>query len=468
MGDNKKAAELILKIDREELNQRGDEEGNTALHIATILNNNEICERILTRSPEASKTVNKNGLTELHFANMAGQKDVYEMIIKKDPQAIYAIDKKGLNVQNYANLGGNKEIILSILDKLPMAQNHLNLKELTPSSLKLNSNHQLIERIIELSEMTPYKFLFLQEIIKVYPLSKDITIQIHKFLAEIVKTQTFDLKGMRGTDFKEFVSQEISFINQRIIQPSLISESKDFKTSEIIGLKHQSATENLEKNCGTPEKFLNSLIQQNQREETMSKQITRTQSQQETTNIETANKTLSVAERLEKKLELLDQIFQESADSDSLDLSHLELSGDSCVEKIADFLKQKSTITALNLSHSHTIGNDWAKLIANYLKDNTSLTHLDLSYNEIRGGVWAQQLESGLSTNSTLKTLNLSNNKVGGYIWFTKLDNITSGREVDLTNNPINMDKPFYLNQSHIPEGWTPSIDDITTVGETP
>ncbi|MCC8370771.1 MAG: ribonuclease inhibitor [Rickettsia endosymbiont of Stiretrus anchorago] len=97
-------------------------------------------------------------------------------------------------------------------------------------------------------------------------------------------------------------------------------------------------------------------------------------------------------------------------DATKLDLFNKKI-GDAGATKLAEMLKDNSTLTSLDLG-SNKIGDAGATELARVLKDNSTLTSLDLKSNNI-GEAGATELARVLKDNSTLTSLYLSWNNIG-------------------------------------------------------
>jgi len=89
-----------------------NEDGNTALHLATYGGYKEVCELLIPKmSLKAINAINWDGYTALYRAASKGHKSICELLINKmSPEAINAIDKYGSTALHLAASGGHKEV----------------------------------------------------------------------------------------------------------------------------------------------------------------------------------------------------------------------------------------------------------------------------------------------------------------------------------------------------------------------
>jgi ankyrin repeat protein len=89
-----------------------NEDGNTALHLATFGGHKEVCKLLIPKmSLKAINAVNWDGCTALYRAASKGYKDICELLINKmSPEAINVIDEYGNTALHLAASGSHKEV----------------------------------------------------------------------------------------------------------------------------------------------------------------------------------------------------------------------------------------------------------------------------------------------------------------------------------------------------------------------
>lgn len=102
-----------IKQDKDQLNLV-DNEGNTALHYASLKGNDEVVELLLAEGIAPAVT-NKAGETALAYAVQSGKTKVCEQLIKADKKQVNTTDKSGNSLLISAVLNGRSDIISLLL-----------------------------------------------------------------------------------------------------------------------------------------------------------------------------------------------------------------------------------------------------------------------------------------------------------------------------------------------------------------
>lgn len=108
-----KLFKTAIKQDKDQLTLV-DNEGNTALHYASLKGNNEVVELLLAEGIPPAAT-NKAGETALSYAVQSGKTKVCEQLIKADKKQLTIVDKSGNTLLISAVLNGRSDIVSLLL-----------------------------------------------------------------------------------------------------------------------------------------------------------------------------------------------------------------------------------------------------------------------------------------------------------------------------------------------------------------
>jgi ankyrin repeat protein len=134
---NKSKLELLLtQMTQEEINQV-DENGDTALSVATIKGYKDAVELLLKHENIKINQVDENGEIALHWAARLGYKDVVELLLKHEDIDVNLANNYGWTALHLSILKNDKDIV-----ELPLDHAHVN-------ALKLLLKHENID-VVEL------------------------------------------------------------------------------------------------------------------------------------------------------------------------------------------------------------------------------------------------------------------------------------------------------------------------------
>lgn len=111
--DAVKLFKTAIKQDKDQLNLV-DNEGNTALHYASLKGNDEVVKLLLEEGISPAVT-NKTGETALAYAVQSGKTKVCEQLIKADKKQVNVVDKSGNSLLISAVLNGRSDIVSLLL-----------------------------------------------------------------------------------------------------------------------------------------------------------------------------------------------------------------------------------------------------------------------------------------------------------------------------------------------------------------
>ncbi len=90
--------------------------GQTALHLAITIDNNEIVEQILSKSPYAAAIEDRYGQTALHLASGKPSDRIVKQILKECPHIVGIQDREGFTALHRSAVNVNEDIVLALLE----------------------------------------------------------------------------------------------------------------------------------------------------------------------------------------------------------------------------------------------------------------------------------------------------------------------------------------------------------------
>jgi len=117
--NSKKNINLILTTAKPDLNDVRNEQGQTALHIASIFEQTEVVQMLLDYDPGLIDLTDNDGKTALYNATWNGNIKIIQMLLDKKPDSINIRTMTSISLLHIACYLGYVKVVQMFLDKKP-------------------------------------------------------------------------------------------------------------------------------------------------------------------------------------------------------------------------------------------------------------------------------------------------------------------------------------------------------------